>query len=185
MSATSTGTGLAVSGWRASPRGVDDSRTDTSRRAELADVDPGMVRASDAERDTVAMRLSRAHLDGRLDRAEFTDRVAAALHARTRGDLDILTGDLPPEPAALMQRPGVPGVSRSSPVTDSVTASGLERLNPRGPVRVRWGPWVVVGSAVWMMAVGHPGRTGLFWPAVLICWGLTRCRRPGRRRHHR
>lgn len=147
-------------------------------------VDPGMLRASDAERDTVATRLSRAHLDGRLDQAEFTGRVGAALRARTRDDLDVLTGDLPPEPAPPLERPGMSGGSRNSPAPGSVPAAGLERLNPRGPVRVGWGPWVVIGSAVCMVAVEHPGRTGLVWPAVLVCWGLTLCR-PRNRTHHR
>ena len=151
-------------------------------------VDPRMLRASDAERDTVATRLSRAHLDGRLTQSEFTDRVAAALRARTRGGLDVLTGDLPPEPAPLTQRPddpGVPGGSRTSPVTGSVTDTGLERLDPPGPVQIRWGPWVVLGSAVWMVSAAHPGRTGLFWLAVLTCWGLTLSRPRNRTRHRR
>ena len=146
-------------------------------------VDPGM-RASDAERDTVAARLARAHLDGRLTQAEFTDRVAAALHARTRGDLNNLTADLPPEPVASTQRPGDSRGSPVSPVTGSVTDTGLEPLNRAGPRRVRAGPWVVLASAGWMVAAGHPGRTGLFWPAVLICWGLT-LSRPRNRTHRR
>lgn len=55
------------------------------------------VRVSDAEREAVARRLERALRDGRLTVAEFDERVQAAYTARTRGDLDDLTGDLPPD----------------------------------------------------------------------------------------
>lgn len=54
------------------------------------------LRASDAERDAVAEELARHLQDGRLDAAEFDERVGHAVTARTRGDLDRLLADLPP-----------------------------------------------------------------------------------------
>ena len=55
------------------------------------------VRVSDAERQAVARRLERALRDGRLTITEFDERVQAAYVADTRGDLDDLTEDLPPD----------------------------------------------------------------------------------------
>jgi hypothetical protein len=53
------------------------------------------VRASDGDRDAVAGMLSSAFAEGRLTGAEHADRVRAAYGARTLGDLDSLTADLP------------------------------------------------------------------------------------------
>jgi hypothetical protein len=55
------------------------------------------LRVSDAERQAVARRLERALRDGRLTIIEFDQRVQAAYEAHTRGDLDDLTEDLPPD----------------------------------------------------------------------------------------
>lgn len=55
------------------------------------------VRVSDAEREAVVRRLERALRDGRLTITEFDDRAAAAYAARTRGELEELTEDLPPD----------------------------------------------------------------------------------------
>jgi hypothetical protein len=55
------------------------------------------VRVSDAERQAVVRRLERALLDGRLNVHEFDERTLAAYAARTRGELDELTEDLPPD----------------------------------------------------------------------------------------
>jgi Domain of unknown function (DUF1707) len=53
------------------------------------------LRASDAERNEVADRLSRHYADGRLDQAEFKARLDRAIGATTRGDLEGLFDDLP------------------------------------------------------------------------------------------
>jgi hypothetical protein len=52
------------------------------------------LRAADADRDTVAQVLTEAYADGRLDRAEFDERTAATMAARTLGELPPLLGDL-------------------------------------------------------------------------------------------
>src|ERR1700690_1722886 len=61
------------------------------------------MRVSDAERQAVADRLTEHFADGRLDQAEFDERVARAMSAKTRADLNGLFDDLP-EPGD--QRPG-------------------------------------------------------------------------------
>ena len=58
------------------------------------------LRVSDAERDAVAAELAEHLKDGRLQVAEFDERVSQAISARTRGDLDRLLSDLPRLPPA-------------------------------------------------------------------------------------
>ena len=53
------------------------------------------LRVSDAERQAVADRLAEHFADGRLDQAEFDDRVGRAMSAKTRADLSGLFSDLP------------------------------------------------------------------------------------------
>jgi Domain of unknown function (DUF1707)/Cell wall-active antibiotics response 4TMS YvqF len=68
--------------------------------------------ASDQERDDVAAALGEAMAAGRLTSAEHAQRLDAAYAARTRGDLEPLTRDLPagrggsslPAPAAIEQQ---------------------------------------------------------------------------------
>jgi hypothetical protein len=61
------------------------------------------LRVSDAERRAVADRLAEHFSEGRLDQAEFNERVGQAMNAKTRGDLRGLFDDLP--------EPGMPGVT--------------------------------------------------------------------------
>ena len=53
------------------------------------------LRVSDAERQAVADRLAEHFGDGRLDQAEFDERVGRAMNAKTRADLSGLFDDLP------------------------------------------------------------------------------------------
>jgi hypothetical protein len=57
--------------------------------------DSSRIRASDADRDQVAALLQEHHAEGRLTAEEFSERLDAALHARTLGELDELLADLP------------------------------------------------------------------------------------------
>ena len=66
---------------------------------------PEQFRASDVERKLVEQRLNRAHADGQLTLDEFDTRVAAVWQAKTRGDLAILTMDLPVVPLQPVQQP--------------------------------------------------------------------------------
>jgi hypothetical protein len=59
------------------------------------------LRASDADRDQVIELLRAAVADGRLDQAEFDERLDAALAARTIEALTPLTADLIAAPGAL------------------------------------------------------------------------------------
>jgi hypothetical protein len=53
------------------------------------------MRVSDAERQAVADRLAEHFSAGRLDQAEFDERVGRAMSAKTRADLNGLFDDLP------------------------------------------------------------------------------------------
>ncbi len=54
-----------------------------------------MLRASDADRESVVERLRDASAEGRLAAHELEHRVMQALRARTYGELDAIVRDLP------------------------------------------------------------------------------------------
>ena len=87
----------------------------TRRRASYAD-----LRISDAERTEVADLLARHYEDGRLDQAEFDQRLDQAMKARTYKDVSGLFADLPTT--------GGPG---SPPVPDAPGRLHFGRLNQR------------------------------------------------------
>ncbi len=56
------------------------------------------LRISDEEREQAAAAIREHFAAGRLDNAEFEERLQALYAARTRGDLDALSADLPALP---------------------------------------------------------------------------------------
>jgi hypothetical protein len=74
------------------------------------------VRASDADREAVVNRLSGHGAAGRLDAEELEQRTAAALGARTVGELAVLESDLPatqaPRPARSAHGARIPPLGR-------------------------------------------------------------------------
>jgi hypothetical protein len=92
--------------------------------SEQAEPGHDLVRASDADRDRTVEALAGASAEGRLSLEEYSQRSEAALVARTRGELTILTADLP-----------APSQGDVLPVPAEITAVlGNES---------RKGPWVV------------------------------------------
>ena len=75
------------------------------------------MRVSDAERQAVVDRLAEHFAEGRLDHAEFDERVGRAMSAKTRADLTGLFADLPEPRAevAPMAQAGPPVGRRSRP----------------------------------------------------------------------
>lgn len=136
---------------------------------------PGEMRVSDAERGQVQDRLHRAHADGQLDLTEFDDRVRAVWAARTRGELERLSADLPPAVPEQGRRPAFSstGGGVAMRVLTIVWAS-LLAVN-----LVIWGLVVLVaGEAVhpWWIWVAGPGAA----LAVLYGFGIGRPPRDGR-----
>src|SRR6516164_1339204 len=83
-------------------RASRSSRPGQRRRGGQMPADPPSspaLRASDADRDRVIELLRSAVADGRLDPAEFDERLDSALAARTIDALAPLTADLNPAPA--------------------------------------------------------------------------------------
>jgi hypothetical protein len=78
------------------------------------------MRVSDAERQAVADRLAEHFSSGRLDQAEFDDRVGRAMSAKTRADLNGLFDDLP--------ETGAPAA------TDPTDPTGQPRRRHRHPI---------------------------------------------------
>ncbi len=151
-------------------------------------VEPALIRASDAERDEVLDRLGRAHVEGRLDHDEFTDRTAAALAARTVGDLTALTVDLPPPmPPRPAAGPAVPGRPPGAVMT---TVPGWPAL--LGWALVGWAAVFAVSGGLWILtgAGGDHSGPGPRWLVMLALviislrcaqtWRRRRVARPGR-----
>jgi Domain of unknown function (DUF1707) len=89
------------------------------------------LRVGDAERYEAATALGEHFATGRLDQAEYDERVQAAYAGRTRADLDALFTDLPePAPFRPTPAPGPPGWQAGRAARD--------RTRRRG-----WGPPVV------------------------------------------
>jgi uncharacterized protein DUF1707 len=112
------------------------------------------VRIGDAEREQVAQRLHVHVGSGRLDLAEFEQRIDAAYQARTRGELAAVLADLPerierPRPAA-------------RPVAGRIAAAA-------------WANWLFVGVitvVIWAATSLGAGELLYFWPIWVIGpWG--------------
>jgi hypothetical protein len=73
------------------------------------------MRVSDAERTEVTDRLAQNFADGRLDQAEYDERVARAMSAKTRADFDGLLDDLPGTGAPAGDEPGNQGPGFAGP----------------------------------------------------------------------
>ena len=111
------------------------------------------VRIGDAEREQVAQRLHVHVGSGRLDLAEFEQRIDAAYQARTRGELAAVLADLPERTEG--PRPARPARSRV--------------------VAAAWAPWVLAGTismVVWLATSLGAGALLYFWPIWVIGpWG--------------
>jgi Domain of unknown function (DUF1707) len=140
------------------------------------------LRASDADRQVVAERLRKAHEDGRLTLAEYDERVQQAYAARTYGDLQLLTADLPAVQYPPMPAPQQAPVAAAAPrgrdsgktiwriVGSTWFAASLLNIIIWGMVCLftghliyPWwiwvaGPWGAVLLVGWLTGVGHGRR---------------------------
>jgi Domain of unknown function (DUF1707) len=131
------------------------------------------MRVSDAERQEVADRLAEHFATGRLDQAEFDERVSRAMSAKTRADLTGLFDDLPESGMPGMGQPGMGLPGMGLPETGAPAAACLQRRRFRHPVLlagliilVALGAGHVVFPLLWigflvvivLAATGHFGR---------------------------
>jgi hypothetical protein len=126
------------------------------------------IRVSDADREQTVKLLERHHVDGRLTWEEFSERMEAAFHARTREDLRRTLVDLP----SLDERP---------PPAEPAARSGTNWRSLLAP------PVVVaalIAVAVLLWALGDGPRPRGFFPIFpLLFWAfvLARFAHPRRR----
>lgn len=123
------------------------------------------LRASDADRQKVADRLKHAVDEGRLGLDEYDERLGAAYAAKTYGELEALTSDLPaPAPPA-----------RSQLATPERIAAEIRSPSRRRYGWSPWRPWATVAlitTGIWLVG-GVSSGFGYFWPFwVIVPWGL-------------
>ena len=100
------------------------------------------VRVTDAEREAMVARLQRACGEGRLTLDEFSERVGSALEARTAGDLERLTVDLP-----ALEAPATAAAPAAGP---SHTTSWVIGIMSGSDHRGRWHPAPVTNALALM-----------------------------------
>jgi hypothetical protein len=133
------------------------------------------IRVSDADRNAVAEVLTKHYADGRLDQAEFDERVGQTMAAKTRGDLAGLFDDLPETDEA-----------DAGSGTDPAGPAGAYRPRPRrrgGLLRtLLLAAVVLIGANIAWHAFSSLFYIGpLVWAFVLLAVFLVlRARRSGR-----
>jgi Domain of unknown function (DUF1707) len=128
------------------------------------DRDPGpperaSLRASDADRERLVEALREHHVDGRLTAEELEERTEQAYAARTLGELDALTIDLPP--VATLAPAGRPVAA--TPATPSPSPR-MERARA-SLVRQALGSLVLI---LMMVGIWALSGAGYFWPGWFI-----------------
>lgn len=137
--------------------------------------EPGDYRVGDTERDEAVAFLREHTAQGRLDAAEFDERVEAVLRARTRRELEAPLADLPP----------LDGSSSRALAAASGRAGGVTAAPQPASTPARRGGWdwrVGVTSAALPLAVVLCIATDwrywwiMFLPMVLssLIWGGSR-----------
>jgi hypothetical protein len=141
------------------------------------------VRASDADRDRTTALLREHHAAGRLTAEEFSERMDAALNAKTLGELDALMADLPVIdlyrlPDESMRRPaGLPHQSlvprdQGGPAAFPPGTLALGALaGVAGVLIAVWAVVAVLGVGTWFP----------WWLVVVIPWIWVLVRRARRR----
>jgi hypothetical protein len=117
----------------------------------LAPRNPGL-RAADADRERTAERLRSGHAEGRLDMAEFQERLERCYEAKTYGELEELVTDLPRQDSQVNRSSLRPWRWPLAPVTTVLIALiVLASLTPHHHGHFFW-LWIPVVFFVWRMA---------------------------------
>ncbi|AUS81727.1 DUF1707 domain-containing protein [Actinoalloteichus sp. AHMU CJ021] len=134
------------------------------------------MRASDGDRQRVAERLGAAQADGRLSMSEYDTRLRDALAARTYGELDRLTKDLP-DPTGGAATPEEPGQGLADQRGGDVAerTSGCPATPPKSDLRRAAEAWASVSAitfTIWLIGfVTGGGASNPWWLWVAGPWG--------------
>jgi Domain of unknown function (DUF1707) len=121
------------------------------------------LRASDEDRDRVAAEIREHFAQGRLDRAELDDRLKATFSAKTVGQLDTLTSDLPELSMAVARVHSELALRRAKLSRELVQQTGGALV-----------PFVVC-TLVWVLG----GAEGSFWPIWALIFPIVVLARDG------
>jgi hypothetical protein len=122
------------------------------------------MRAGDSDRQAIADKLKQALDEGRLDLAEYDERLQQAYAAKTYGDLKGLLDDLPASNlpvAAMATEP-----ERKAPLPQRISSDRAGQL-----VKAWLGGFggiFVVGSVIWLISSIGSGHMQYFWPMWLL-----------------
>ncbi|MQY07595.1 DUF1707 SHOCT-like domain-containing protein [Actinomadura macrotermitis] len=130
------------------------------------------IRASDADRDRVATSLREHCALGRITTEELQERIEAVYSAKTLGELEAVTHDLPEEDLHTLPVPA----SQRTPGSASVAARRGGGVAPRHDMRTAWAGWASVSAVcttIWLITVVTGGGLQGFWPIwVAGPWGV-------------
>ena len=121
------------------------------------------LRVSDQDREQAASEIREHYAAGRLDSAEFEERVQAAYSARTQRELNAISADLP----ALPPKPP----TRTELVRQTLSASSV--MGNAGAA----GTLFLVCTGIWAIT----GAGGSFWPKWVLVFMLVTVARGVRR----
>lgn len=128
----------------------------------LEDMGRERMRAADTDRQQVADQLRAALDEGRLDLAEYDERLREAYAAKTYGDLDRLLADLP---TSIPLMPAAPPPVRAT--DSSIRSAWLGHV---------WGPWSkAVGffTVIWLITSVASREVVFYWPVWFLGpWGV-------------
>lgn len=141
------------------------------------------MRAADSDRQDVADKLKKALDEGRLDLAEYDERLQQAYAAKTYGDLNGLLDDLPGS--------GTVSVTASAAAAPAPTPPAPVLASSRGGQLVKawlggFGGIFVISTTIWLVSSIGSGHAQYFWPVWLlipmVLGGLGRLGQGDRRR---
>ncbi len=125
----------------------------------MSEVEPGSVRAGNADREKVVARLNTAFAEGRLDVGELDERVTAAYAAKTLGQLAPLTADLP-----VPHRPAPVAPARREPTPARARRADGHRWAPVGAMVGVF----LLNVLIWAVLAVADGDRPYFWPVWLL-----------------
>jgi hypothetical protein len=126
------------------------------------------MRAADSDRQAVADKLKKALDEGRLDLAEYDERLQRTYAAKTYGDLDGLLTDLPN--VALAPAPQATAAPQPQPQPAAAQAPAVQ---PRSGQLMRhtlggMGGIFVLCTVIWLATSIGTGHMQYFWPVWLL-----------------